>query len=128
MNENQDKNFLPVTCNHCGKTYNAVLFYCSFCGHASEDAYALENLWNGWPLIAAFELAYGERPENWPLPAGQSLSWREWAEALNAEAIKRGHQPERWPMPEHIIKNGNCFTSDWVEGKSVKTVIDEQIE
>lgn len=123
------KPFIPVVCKQCGKEYNAVEFSCSFCGYASEEARELADLWqgwgDGWPMVAAYELAFGPVPEKWPLPTGQPLSWPVWARALNDEAVKRGGDPERWPMPESSIKGGNCFLFDWAEGKTVQAVIDE---
>ena len=73
---------------------------------------------------------HGNDHTKWPLPDGQPMTWKEWAQELSAEAIRRGFQPTEdfFPWTDEDIKwaVGTCWLDDWVIGKTPKEAIDEQ--
>lgn len=79
--------------------------------------------------LMAWELQYGQNADNWPLPPGQPMTWKEWARALHLEALRRGWDRTFW-KPEITERDlePNCWAEDWLAGKTPAQTADEHHE
>lgn len=72
-------------------------------------------------LLEKWTQQHGDDPDKWPLPEGQSLTWREWAKGLEAVARSYGWASEE-PFCE-VTKPEPRFIEAWHMGHLPKDAI-----
>ena len=134
--------FLHGPCNIQGDVLAAKFqVTCDQCGTCGPLADSPAKALRGWELITinegfvmfdenmslgTWEKKHGANPDNWPLPSGQPMRWKDWARALHLEAVARGWDPAFW-RPEITERDlePNCWAEDWLAGKSPAQTADE---